>query len=100
MLAAMAAFQQHRLGSFLLQRMSGFEHLTAGFHPPAAEPLSLGQIGRDQVGQRQQLFSKRIYGFIPQQGAAAFGYHYRVQDNEGGTPALQAGGHCPDQLRG
>ena len=42
---------------------------------------SFRQIGRNHVGQRQQLFLEKGNGIIGHQPIAAFGNHYRIKHN-------------------
>ena len=77
--AAVAAFNHHGLHTGFLQDAGGAFGVGIGLDVDAGERFGFGQVGREHVGQRQQMPFERGHGVLLQQRRTALGHHHRIE---------------------
>ena len=95
----MAAFDDDCLHAGILQNPRRAFGVLRVVHIDAGQHLRFGQVGRQHVGQRQQMPLHRRHRRIVQQRRAAFGYHHGVEHHRAETAFFQAFGHTFDDFR-
>ena len=87
------AFEQHRLRAQRTQVLRGGLQRIGVLQAAAQQPARFVQVGRDHLGQREQLTHQHAHGLLRNQAVATGGHHHRVQHHMGQLVGANGIGH-------
>ena len=94
--ARVSPLDQDRAGAELGDQAGGEAPVRGVADAHSGEGLGLRDVGRDEIGQRQEAGAQDADGALREEAGARLGHHHGVDDHVARAVALQGGGDRPD----